>query len=82
MAEITKIIIEAIILVLAVGLISWQIQRLSLKVEDIFREHHQCRESLPKEYAAKDSVDKLWDRTDKIEADLHYFKGRMNGVKG
>ena len=79
MGEAAKIIVEAVILVLGIGFISWQIRRLSVKVDAISDAHHECRESLPKEYASKDEVSKLWERTDTIERDISYFKGRMNG---
>jgi hypothetical protein len=72
-------LIEGVILILGLGMIAWQIRRLSAKVDMIIQSEHECRESLPYKFGLKDSLDELWARTDKIEANLKYLEGRTNG---
>ena len=72
-------LIEGVILILGLGMIAWQIKRLSAKVDMIIQSEHKCRESLPYKFAMKDSLGELWARTDKIEAGLKYLEGKLNG---
>jgi cytochrome oxidase assembly protein ShyY1 len=74
-----SLLVEGVILVLGLGLITWQIKRLSAKVDMIIQSEHKCRESLPYKFAMKDSLGELWARTDKIEAGLKYLEGKLNG---
>ena len=74
-----SLLVEGVILVLGLGLIAWQIKRLSAKMDMIIQAEHECRESLPFKFGLKDSLDELWARTDKIEASLRYLEGKTNG---
>ncbi len=58
--------------------------RLEKAVGAIERKHLACREGLPDRFdkkADKESVDKLWTRTDEHEKNIEYAKGLRNGVK-
>jgi len=74
-----SLLVEGVILVLGLGLVAWQIKRLSSKVDTIIQAEHECRESLPFKFAMKESNSELWARVDKIEANLKYLEGRTNG---
>jgi hypothetical protein len=54
--------------------------KIEEKIDEQNEKHHKCNASLPLKYADKSSVDKLWTRTDKIEAEIHYAKGLRNGA--
>ncbi len=72
-------IVEAVVLVLGFGIVIWQIKNLSRKVDELVDSEHECRESLPFKFALKDSVNELWARADRIDAELKYLQGRANG---
>lgn len=42
--------------------------------------HHACQRNLPMAFAGKKETDELFERQRKVEGDLSYFKGRLNGV--
>lgn len=74
-----SLLVEGVILVLGLGLITWQIKRLSAKVDMIIQSEHECRESLPFKFAMKESNNELWTRVDKIADNVKYLEGKLNG---
>ncbi len=78
-------IVVGVIMMFGFSFTLWLIKRSLSRIEKmvgIIEEKRQsCREELPVKYAEKDSVERLWKRTDDHEKDIEYAKGLRNGVK-
>lgn len=49
------------------------------ELKEISKAQSTCQADLPKTYATRESVGKLHGRTDKIESDVSFLKGKLNG---
>lgn len=74
----------------AVGFIWWDIRSIrkdnkatqdenKKAVQKLVDACHICQVSLPDKYASRESVDRLWTRTDKHADDISWLKGVKNG---
>ncbi len=75
--------ILSVIMLGGFGSTIWIMRRWLIRVEEsvgmIEAKREACREELPGRFAAKDSLDKLWERTDDFEKRLSYAEGIRNG---
>ena len=74
-----NVVVEAMVLALGLGIMMLQLKNITKKLDEVIKSEHECRESLPFKFALKDSVNELWARADRIDAELKYLQGRTNG---
>ena len=79
METIANIIVNGVFLMLGIGYIAHQIRLMGKKLDEVIKSEHECREALPFKFAVKQSVDELWARTDDIDAQVNFLKGKING---
>ena len=74
-----NVVVEAMVLALGLGIMMLQLKNITKKLDEVIKSEHECRENLPFKFALKDSVNELWVRADRIDAELKYLQGRTNG---
>jgi hypothetical protein len=79
-------IIQSIAALIVTGLVArmwWDVRTIrketTEKLDKIKDEMSACLLSVAKEYASRESLDRLWARVDKVEAAVAFLKGKFNG---